>query len=73
VNTNELVILKEFLTIKTEQLQLRVQHLLDEKEDLQAINSSSSGIKEHLLFKLNDLNLQFTEQKTELLFKQQRI
>ena len=49
VYTDELEILKEFLAIKIEQLQVKVQKLIDEKEDLSAMHSSSSEIKEHLI------------------------
>ena len=59
-HTKELEILKEFLAIKIEQLQIRVQELLNEKEDLEAMTSSGSDIKEHLLKQLNQLNTQFT-------------
>ena len=57
VYTSDLEILKEFLTIKIEQLQLSNQKLSEEKEDYQAMHSSSSSIKEHLTNQLNDLNI----------------
>jgi len=46
---HELEILKEFLAIKIDQLQLRVQELLGEKEDLEAVQSSDSNLKVSLI------------------------
>lgn len=49
VDARELEILKDFLTLKMENLKLRVHELLNEKEDMTAIHSSDSNIKEHLI------------------------
>ena len=54
---NELEVLKEYLAIKIEQLQIQVQELEDDKEDLEAMHTSSSEVKEHLLRQYNDLSL----------------
>lgn len=56
MNQDELILLKEFLGIKVETLQQRVSELLNEKEDLEAIHTSSSEVKEHLLHQVNELN-----------------
>lgn len=48
-HSDELETLKEFLSLKIEQLQMRVIELQNEKEDLLAMHGSSSGIKEHLI------------------------
>lgn len=72
-STKELEILKEFLAIKIEQLQLRLQELLNEQEDLKAMNTSSVSIKEHLLSQVHDLDQKNTLKSTELLIKSQRV
>ena len=65
--------MKEFLAIKIEQLQLRLQELLNEQEDLKAMNTSSVSIKEHLLSQVHDLDQKNTLKSTELLIKSQRV
>ena len=45
-------ILKEFLALKIDKLQLRIQELLNEKEDLIAIKESDSQVKQSLLEKI---------------------
>lgn len=45
-------ILKEFLALKIDKLQLRIQELLNEKEDLTAIKESDSQVKHSLLEKI---------------------
>jgi hypothetical protein len=51
----ELEILKDFFTMRIENLKLRVSELLNEKEDLAAVHYSDRNIKEHLIVKMNDL------------------
>ena len=46
---------------------------MNEKEDLQAMNTSSGAVKEHLLYQMNELDRQFTQKNTELLIKSQRL
>lgn len=65
--------LKEFLTLKIEQLQMKVSELQNQKEDLEAMHSSSSEIKEHLLHQLNEMTRNFTEVNSELLIKSSRV
>ena len=69
----ELEMLKEFLTLKIEQLQMKVSELQNQKEDLEAMHSSSSEIKEHLLHQLNEMTRNFTEVNSELLIKSSRV
>ena len=37
------------------------------------MNNSSSAVKEHLLYQMNELDRQFTQKNTELLIKSQRL
>lgn len=67
--THELEVLKEFLAIKIDQLQLRVQELLGEKEDLEAVKSSDSSLKVSLIQRVNELEQTMTTKNTELLVK----
>lgn len=73
IHTEELETLKEFLTLKIEQLQMRILEVNNEKEDLDAMHSSSSGIKEVLLQQVNELTRNFTEVNSQLLVKSQRV
>ena len=72
-HSSELEVLKEFLAIKIEQLQMRTRELLNQKEDLEAMHNSSAEVKEHLLNQLNDMKKEFTLKNTELLMKSQRL
>ena len=71
--SSELETLKEFLAYKIEQLQAKVQDLIDEKEDLDAKHVSNSEIKEHLVAELNEMTRQYTSVNSELLVKSQRV
>lgn len=59
--------------MKVENLKLRVHELLNEKEDMAAIHSSDSNIKEHLIQKMNELDKLNMERSTELLFEKRRV
>jgi len=52
--TSELHLLKSFLVITVENLKLKVNDLLNEKEDMIAIHQSDSEVKEHLILRIND-------------------
>ncbi len=58
--------------MRVENLKLRVHELLNEKEDMVAMHGSDSAVKEHLIQKMNDLEKQFMERSTELLFEKRR-
>jgi hypothetical protein len=69
----ELEILKDFFTMRIENLKLRVSELLNEKEDLAAVHYSDRNIKEHLIVKMNDLEKQCVEKSTELMFEKKKL
>lgn len=64
----ELTQLKDFLVITVENLKQRVHDLMNEKEDLAAMHQSDSGVKEHLIERVNELERVCMEQSTELVF-----
>jgi hypothetical protein len=51
-----------------ENLKQRVHDLVNEKEDLSAMHQSDSGVKEHLLERVNELEKITMERGTELVF-----
>ena len=53
-------------------MKLRIEDLLNEKEDMTAIHSSDSTVKEHLIQKMNELDKINMERSTELLFEKKR-
>jgi len=53
-------------------MKLRIEDLLNEKEDMAAIHSSDSTVKEHLIQKMNELDKINMERSTELLFEKKR-
>ncbi len=50
----ELHLLKSFLLLTVENLKLRVNSLANEKEDMIAMHESDSGVKEHLIQRVNE-------------------
>lgn len=72
VESRELEVLRDFLVLRVETLKLRVHELLNEKEDMVAIHTSDSKIKEHLIQKMNELDKANMERSTELLFEKRR-
>ena len=69
----ELETLKDFLVMRVENLKLRVNELLNEKEDMAAIHQSDSSVKEHLIQRINELDKLCMEKSTELLFQKRRV
>ena len=49
-------LLKEFFAARIETLKLRIEELLNEKEDYSEMHQSDSNIKEHLITKMNELD-----------------
>lgn len=49
MEAKELDILKDFLVLRIENLKLRINELLNEKEDMAAIHISDQNVKEHLI------------------------
>ena len=67
-DAKELELLKEFFASRIETLKLRIEELLNEKEDFAAMHESDLGVKEHLISRMNELDKQVMEKTTELLF-----
>ena len=65
-------LLKEFFAARIETLKLRIEELLNEKEDYSEMHQSDSNIKEHLITKMNELDKQVMEKTTELLFQKKK-
>ena len=65
--------LKEFFASRIETLKLRIEELLNEREDYAAMHESDSSIKEHLISRMNELDKQVMEKTTELLFQKKKI
>lgn len=57
MESRELEVLRDFLVLRVETLKLRVHELLNEKEDMAAIHSSDTAVKEHLIKKMNELEI----------------
>ena len=60
--------LKDFLVLTVENLKERLNDMINEKEDMNAIHQSDSSVKEHLIERVNDLEKINLERSTELLF-----
>ena len=71
-DAKELELLKEFFASRIETLKLRIEELLNEKEDYSEMHQSDSTIKEHLITKMNELDKQVMEKTTELLFQKKK-
>ena len=67
-DAKELELLKEFFASRIETLKLRLQELLNEKEDFAAMHESDLHLKEHLISRMNELDKSVMEKTTELLF-----
>ena len=52
---------------------MRIEELLNEKEDFAAMHESDLGVKEHLISRMNELDKQVMEKTTELLFQKKKI
>ena len=68
-DAKELELLKEFFASRIETLKLRIEELLNEKEDYSEMHQSDHTIKEHLITKMNELDKQLMAKTTELLFQ----
>ena len=55
-DAKELELLKEFFASRIETLKLRIEELLNEREDYSEMHQSDHTIKEHLISKMNDLD-----------------
>eukprot|EP00347_Sterkiella_histriomuscorum_P018982 403343421 len=73
IESRELEILRDFLVLRVENMKLRIEDLLNQKEDMAAIHSSDSAVKEHLIQKINELDKLFMERSTELLFEKRKV
>jgi hypothetical protein len=71
-DAKELELLKEFFASRIETLKLRIEELLNEKEDYSAMHASDSGIKEYLTKRLSESEQLVVEKTTELLFIKKR-
>ncbi|CDW79000.1 UNKNOWN [Stylonychia lemnae] len=72
IESRELEILRDFLVLRVENMKLRIEDLLNQKEDMAAIHSSDSTVKEHLIQKMNELDKLNMERTTELLFEKKK-
>ena len=68
LDAKELELLKEFFASRIETLKLRIEELLNEREDYTAMHESDLSIKEHLITRMNELDKNVMEKTTELLF-----
>ncbi len=64
----ELETLKDFLVLTVENLKQRLNDLINEKEDMNALHQSDANVKEHLIERVNELEKISMERSTELLF-----
>ena len=71
-DAKELELLKEFFASRIETLKLRIEELLNEKEDYSAMHASDSTIKEYLTKRLSESEQLVVEKTTELLFVKKR-
>ena len=51
---SELHLLKSFMILSLENLKLKVNELMNEKEDMIAMHSSDISVKEHLIQRINE-------------------
>lgn len=65
--------MKEFFANRVETLKLRIEELLNEREDYSAMHESDASIKEHLISRMNELDKSVMEKTTELLFQKKKI
>lgn len=72
-DAKELELLKEFFASRIETLKLRIEELLNEKEDFAAMHDSDLSVKEHLIARMNELDKQVMEKTTELLYQKKKI
>lgn len=73
IDSKELELLKEFFAARIETLKLRIEELLNEREDYTEMHQSDSSIKEHLISRMNELDKHVMEKTTELLFQKKKI
>ena len=71
--SSELHLLKSFLVLSVENMKLKVNELLNEKEDMTAIHQSDSEVKEHLIERINEQEKSNMEKSTELMFSKRRV
>ena len=67
-NAKELELLKEFFASRIETLKLRIEELLNEREDYTAMHQSDASVKEHLITRMNELDKSVMEKTAELLY-----
>jgi hypothetical protein len=72
-DSKELELLKEFFAARIETLKLRIEELLNEREDYTAMHESDLIMKEHLVSRMNELDKQGVEKTTEILFQRKKI
>ena len=65
--------LKEFFAARIETLKLKIEELLNEREDYTVMHESDLSVKEHLISRMNELDKQVMEKTTELLFQKKKI
>ena len=68
LEARELETLKDFLVLTVENLKQRLNDMVNDKEDMNALHQSDANVKEHLIERVNDLEKINMERSTELLF-----
>ena len=71
-DAKELELLKEFFAARIETLKLRIEELLNEREDYSEMHQSDLTMKEFLIKKTNELEKEVMEKTTELLFQKKK-
>jgi len=64
--------LKEFFASRIETLKLKLEELLNEKEDMVAVQQSDLSIKEHLMKRFHDLESNYVRMQADLLIKSKK-
>jgi len=65
--------LKNFFSLRIENLRVRLEELIGEKEDLDQLRESDKAIKEHLMKQVNELQTAQVEKQSELLQTKRRL
>ena len=68
LEARELETLKDFFVLTVENLKQRLNDMVNDKEDMNALHQSDANVKEHLIERVNDLEKINMERSTELLF-----
>ena len=68
MNAKELELLKEFFASRIETLKIKIEELLNEREDYTARHQSDLSVKEHLIGRMNELDKSVMQKTAELLY-----